>query len=105
MKAILLLAAFSVAACGEESLPQHGLAPVSETDAPLVGDLIGSGLQIVEMNEVACDAGPEVYCDGFDALYLGRASGPDDKGVIMYECPGTDEPSDNWKCRKVADNG
>lgn len=112
MKLLLTLFAFSLFGCAEGSLPQHedsppqhGLAPVIDANAPLVGDLIGSGLVIVDMNEVACDAGPDVYCTGADALFLGRASGPDDAGVVMYECPGTNGPSDNWKCREVADHG
>ena len=105
MRVVIPLLALGLGGCGDEAVPQHGLAPVLEANAPVVSELLSSGLVIVDMHEVACEAGPDVACDGFDALYLGREAGPDDRGVALFACPGTEEDSDNWKCREVNGNG
>lgn len=77
------------------------LAPVSDPNAQTVKQLSDAGFVVVGQRETACDAGPEIACDGFDAVYLGKQTDADRVGAAEFACPGTDAPPDNWRCRKL----
>ncbi len=77
------------------------LAPVSETNARTVKQLSDAGFVVVDQRETACDAGPGISCDGFDAVYLGKPTDADKVGTAEFACPGTDAPYEDWRCRKL----
>ena len=81
--------------------PDPALALVSERDAPTVKALVARGFLIVDERGAACDGGSNAICDGFDALYLGRENGRDGEALAEFACPGTEAPSDEWKCREL----
>lgn len=110
LSVVLLVPFLVVTACGDDS-PRHAgdpwgrkpdpaLAPVTDVDAPIVQELYREGYLIVGQREVGCDAGPDVACDGFDALYLGRDK-IDEGSAAEFACPGTEAPVDQWKCRRL----
>ncbi len=104
MKYGLIPALVLLAAC-QPSAPLEAdpnLRPVTDAHAPRVAGLLREGLVIVDQREVACDVGPEVACDGFDAVYLGQDGGIDAPGLILFACPLTSAPVDGWKCRRLA---
>lgn len=77
------------------------LRPVHDPSARTVKDLLAAGFLIVDVREIGCDAGPGIVCDGFDALYLGKDGAIDKVDLAEFACPGTEAPSDDWKCRKL----
>lgn len=81
--------------------PDPALAPVSDTNARTVKELLAAGYFIVDQRETACDAGPGIACDGFDAVYLGKEAGTEKDEPAEFACPGTEAPSDDWKCREL----
>lgn len=81
--------------------PDPALAPVTDPQAPTVKELLAAGFFVVDQRETACDAGPGIACDSSDAVYLGREEEIDKDGPAHFACPGTDAPSDNWKCRAL----
>jgi len=108
----LLFSFFFMTACGIDTSsdrsdpwgrePDPALSPVSDLNAPTVKELIDQeGFLIVDQRETGCDAGPDVHCDGFSALYLGREGKVDEQSPAEFACPGTEAPSDQWKCRRL----
>lgn len=79
--------------------PDPALVPVTDLNAKKVRELLNAGLLIVGQREAACYSGLFTTCDGFDALYLGKDQGQ--HSLADYACPGTKEPSDEWKCRRL----
>lgn len=107
----LLIPFLFIAACGVDTSndrsdpwgrePDPALAPVTDVDAATVRELYREGYLIVDQRETGCDAGPEVHCDGFSALYLGRDNETDEDSPAEFACPGTKAPVDQWKCRRL----
>jgi hypothetical protein len=81
--------------------PDPALEPVTDVDAATVKELYREGYLIVDQRETGCGAGPDVYCDGFSALYLGRDNETGKESAAEFACPGTKAPVDQWKCRRL----
>lgn len=110
----LLILCLSVCACQDQEnalaprqedpwgrQPDPMLAPVEDIHAPTLKVLLSQGYVIVDQRE-SPDVGPRCKGDCFDALYLGKEGGPSDRTPLAeYACPGTDEHSDQWKCRTL----
>ena len=79
--------------------PDPMLAPVSE--GPTVEALFARDLVVVGLREVGYACGDDCTGDGFDALYLGPETGPDQPGLATYACPEVRGPSRQWKCRAL----
>ena len=111
LSVVLLVPFLVITACGVDSSsdpsdpwerkPDPALAPVTDVDAPIVQELYREGYLIVDQRETGCDAGPDVYCDGFSALYLGRDNKTGEESAAEFACPGTKAPVDQWKCRRL----
>lgn len=107
-RATLPLAAFAAGlflpGCQESADPRGRardpmLAPVGE--GPTVEALFAQGHVVVGMREVGYACGDDCTGDGFDALYLGPETGPDEPGLAAYACPGTTAPYRDWRCRAL----
>jgi hypothetical protein len=77
------------------------LAPVLDSKARTVRELLAAGFVVVGQREIACDAGPGIACDGFDAVYLGKEIGIDRNAPAEFACPGSQVPYEDWKCREL----
>lgn len=108
---VLLIPFLVITACGVDSSsdlsdpwgrePDPALAPVTDVDAAIVKELFREGYLIVDQRETGCDAGPDVHCDGFSALYLGRDNEAGEESAAEFACPGTKAPVDQWRCRRL----
>jgi hypothetical protein len=83
--------------------PDPMLAPVTSANAPTVRELLSNGYEVVDQRETSEVCGRNCLSEGFDALYLGKIETPviDGGKLANYACPGTEDESDNWKCRAL----
>jgi hypothetical protein len=108
---ISLLIFFSICSCSEgkdyyeSDIPYDqrdpNLSPVTDENAPRIGDLIARGYLVVDQRDALVSCGFWCSHEGFDALYLGKETGVE-KEVAEFACPGTDDKSNEWKCRALS---
>jgi len=78
------------------------LAPVTDKNAPTVGQLMSQGYLIADGLELGYTCGYDCVGHAFVDVYLAKESTPPGRDTpAEYACPGTDADMDDWKCRAL----